>query len=163
MAIAPGGLIKQTIVKDTVCPQHWDVEKIMVANISLINASAFKSITGIQAPRTPVCTATYAKYGLPFFELYKEPSGIQGDFKAIQSVAQLDIEKNLNAETRWWERYLEFPSIAISKKRSSLIPWPSWKRMRSASGAHISCKTVEPKKSLRWSGGVDSSYCHTSV
>jgi hypothetical protein len=96
MVIAPGGLIKQTIVEDTVPAEEWDIDNAIITPISLINASSFKAITGFNAPRTPITATAYAKLKLPFFEMYREPSGIKGNFKSLRSVAEMDHAKKEN-------------------------------------------------------------------
>jgi hypothetical protein len=123
MAIAPGGLIEQTITKDEIPAEEWDTKNAIMTNISLINASSFKYITGFKTPRTPITATTYAKAELPFFKEYKEPSGIKGNFKGIRSVAELDRDKNhLCVEVHDAEKDLDFPTVDISKKRSSFVP-----------------------------------------
>jgi len=122
MVVAPGGLIKQTLVKDNLSAKEWDTENAVITNILLVNVSSFKYITGFNAPRPPITAATYAKEGLPIFKMYKEPSGIKGDFRKLWSVAELDREKNSNAEVHEAEKDSDFPVVDISKKRSSFVP-----------------------------------------
>jgi hypothetical protein len=93
-----------------------------MTNISLINASSFKQITGFNAPRTPITAGTYKAQGLPFFEMYREPSGINGNFKNLRSVAELDRAKNENVEVHEAEKDLDVPTVDISKRGSSFVP-----------------------------------------
>lgn len=51
--------------------------------------STFRLITGMIAPKTPITYETYAKSGLPFYNIYNEqPTKISGKFDAIQTIAE---------------------------------------------------------------------------
>jgi hypothetical protein len=97
MAVTPGGLIRQTIVKDPLQAHEWDTENTVMFNVQLINAAVFKNLTGIDPPSTPITAKTYAEKGYPFFALYEEPSGISGDFP-VKSWAAMDKEKSNNPD-----------------------------------------------------------------
>ena len=111
MAVAAGGLIKQTIVRDYTAADGWADIPPLAFNVQIVNSAVFKAITGKSAPPTPVSPAVYAEAGLPFFKLYEEPSGIQGDFSAVKSVAQLKKEKGIVDEA---EKIQEYPLIMLN-------------------------------------------------
>ncbi|KKY16312.1 putative integral membrane protein [Diplodia seriata] len=93
MGIAAGGRIKQSIVCDKTIPGMWDGSRTTTVDIQVVNSTAFKRITGVDPPATPITAKTYAKAGYPYFDIYNEElSGIQGDFKGVKSVNQLDKE-----------------------------------------------------------------------
>ncbi|KAF7876492.1 hypothetical protein EAF04_001582 [Stromatinia cepivora] len=96
MAIAPGGFIKQTIVKDFVPAANWDRDNTTIFNIQMLNAEVFESVVGVKPPPTPITAKTYADFGYPFYTMYEEQSGVGGNFP-VKSVAQLDA---LNGEER---------------------------------------------------------------
>ncbi|KAF8852869.1 ubiquitin-domain-containing protein [Acephala macrosclerotiorum] len=77
MAIAPGGLIHQTI------------DNTIFFNVQLLYPSTFEQLLGFPAPPTPITPEVYQKHGYPFFKLYEEKSGISGDFNGIKSVGQM--------------------------------------------------------------------------
>ena len=92
MNIAAGGLIKQSIVADTFPAEDWDTENSIIANVQLINSAVFESLTGMPPPPTPITAATYSKSGFPYFSIYDEPTGIQGKFKGLKSIGEIDKE-----------------------------------------------------------------------
>jgi hypothetical protein len=89
MSIAAGGRIKQVIQKDTY-PNNWLSNQTTVFNVQILNSAEYKSVTGNQPPSKPIDAQTYADNGMPFFDMYEEPSGISGDFSMVKSVAQID-------------------------------------------------------------------------
>lgn len=99
MGLGAGGLIKQTIHKDENDPTIWDSEAGTAFNVQILNSAAFKSVTGMKAPSTPVTARTYSLYGFPYFDIYDEkPSGIVGYFPRVKSVAEKDLEGLPTAE-----------------------------------------------------------------
>lgn len=93
LVIAAGGRIKQEIRPDMEPVDSWVPEAVTVFNVQLLNATSFTHITGLPAPKTPISPKTYANLGLPFFDLYEEPSGIHGDFKGVKRIAKIDNAK----------------------------------------------------------------------
>lgn len=64
------------------------------------------------APPSPITAQTYAKAGLPFYSLPKEPEGgIYGMFSDIKSIMQVDAEKG----KKCLEKELKFPTIKLDK------------------------------------------------
>lgn len=99
LGLAAGGLIKQTIVKDTVDPSRWAPEYGTIFNVQILNSEFFKEVTGIAPPSTPVTAVTYAEHGYPYFSIYDEqPTDIHGNFDVVQSVNQLDRTGHLSEE-----------------------------------------------------------------
>ena len=112
MAVAAGGHIEQVIVPDIYKPDQWDTENVIMFNMQLFDATTFEHVLGIKAPPTPIDAKTYARYGYPFYDLYQEPSGIEGVFP-VQSVGDLDKAKGTNLETHEAEKDLAFPVANI--------------------------------------------------
>lgn len=54
MAVAPGGFITQTIVRDPIPADKWDAENIVMFNVQLVNATSFEKLLGLKAPNTPI-------------------------------------------------------------------------------------------------------------
>lgn len=81
-------------------------------NLQILNAASFQMLLGFPAPKTPISAATYVLYGYPFFELYEEKSGIQGDFDGVKSVGQL--LKDAGAENSE-DFHLGFPIVALNR------------------------------------------------
>ncbi|KAI1769829.1 hypothetical protein F4818DRAFT_310234 [Hypoxylon cercidicola] len=97
MGIAAGGRIKQEIRWDFIRASRWNRDTTYTIPVQILNTAAFRRVTGRNPPPCPVNASTYAAAGLPFFKLYEEPSGIAGDFAAVQSVNQ--IEQNRGVAT----------------------------------------------------------------
>jgi hypothetical protein len=94
MAIAPGGLIRQSIVRDSVKVEHWDTGNTIMFNLQLLNASVFEQVNGIKAPYTPITPKVYKQFGYPF-KLYEEKSGIKGSFEGVMSIGELGRRKRV--------------------------------------------------------------------
>lgn len=113
MAVAPGGFINQTIVRDPVPAMEWDTENTILFNLQLLNASSFEQLLGIKAPPTPITLALYKRYGYPFFKLYEEKSGIKDNFPGVKSVAQLDRKRRVK-RTYDDQQVLRFPVVELN-------------------------------------------------
>ena len=113
MAIASGGFIRQSIVKDTLSAADWNQDNIIMFNVQLLNASTFEVILGMKAPETPVTPELYKQYGYPFFKLYEELSGIKGNFTNVKSVAKLEKKKGKKRKYSA-DEVIEFPIVELN-------------------------------------------------
>lgn len=98
MGIAAGGKMKQKIFPDLHGIETWDENNYGRVFIHIINSTMFKEVTGLKSPPTPISAKTYAKYGLPWFDLYDEDKGDlspSGELKKIKSIKELDKEKDI--------------------------------------------------------------------
>ena len=100
LGVAPGGLIKQCILKDTNPAIIWDRDRTICFNVQILNSAMFQQVTGKAPPSTPISAKTYADQGLPFYKIYGETSNVKGDFAGIKSVKQLDRIKNDNGKRK---------------------------------------------------------------
>ncbi len=99
MGIAAGGKIKQAIVCDHWPTNIWHKKATIAFNVHLLNAQVFETVTGMAAPETPVTMKVYEESGLPFYELYEEPSNIHGAFKNVKSIGEIDGVEDRNYAT----------------------------------------------------------------
>ncbi|KAI1180306.1 hypothetical protein F4777DRAFT_529622 [Nemania sp. FL0916] len=91
MSIGAGGLINQSIVRDSNPPSAYDKDAAIEVSVHLLDTFTFSAVTGKPAPPTPISAKTYADTGCPFFAIWgEEPSGVVGDFGKVQSIAQLE-------------------------------------------------------------------------
>lgn len=112
MSLGVGSLITQSILHDPHPSAAWDTENTAMFNIQLFNATLFHRVTGMHPPPSSVSAETYAAAGLPFFELpYEVPSGIEGNFRDIKTVSQLDLQKGRKGV----KKELKFPIIQLDK------------------------------------------------
>jgi hypothetical protein len=88
-AVAAGGKIKQTVVKDKY-GESWLSGRTTVFNTQILNSAVYKEVTGEAPPTKPIDAKTYKHYGFPFFKLYEELSSISGNFSQVKSVAEID-------------------------------------------------------------------------
>ena len=96
MGIAAGGLIKQTIVRDTYPTESWDSNNTTTFNVSILNSRIFKQLTGLNPPQCPITARTYIEHGFPYYEIFDEkPSGVIGQFENIKSIKQLEKNRTL--------------------------------------------------------------------
>lgn len=98
MALAPGGLIQQTIVEDNNARDKWHERLTTTFNVQILNSQAFYEVTGKAPPDSPVSPETYAKCGLPFFAMFEEPSIVHGSFRGVKSVGSMDKKKDAAQE-----------------------------------------------------------------
>ncbi len=89
MRIAAGGLIKQTIVQDPHDPMSWDRNGTVTFNVQILNSEMFQQVTSKRPPPSPISASTYSELGLPFYDLYEEPSFIHGEFDQVKSLTQI--------------------------------------------------------------------------
>lgn len=91
LGISAGGLIRQTIIKDSFRPDIWQPEYGTIFNVQILNSTIFRQVTGKAPPTSPITSWTYADHGYPYFAIYNElPSGIVGQFEGVKSVNQMD-------------------------------------------------------------------------
>jgi hypothetical protein len=90
MTIAAGGLIKQSIHRDTYDPETWDPSSTITFNVQILNAKVFQKVIGKAPPKCPNNAKTYLKAGLPFFDIPEPSSSIAGNFGDVKSVGQLN-------------------------------------------------------------------------
>lgn len=72
MGLAAGGKIKQKIYPDKHGAATWDEANYGRLFVHIVNSKMFEAITGLQTPTTPVSAESYARHGLPWFEIYDE-------------------------------------------------------------------------------------------
>ncbi|KAI9771519.1 MAG: hypothetical protein M1840_002139 [Geoglossum simile] len=108
MVVAAGGLIHQSIEKDTHSPSKWRPNDTITVNLQIVNSQVFQAITGASPPESPIDASTYASLGLPFFKLYDEsPLSISGAFDKVKSIGNID---------GYWDHYEHLHIIEVNPK-----------------------------------------------
>lgn len=98
MGLAAGGKMKQKIYPDEYGSDTWDQDNYGRVYIHIVNSAAYREVTGMETPPTPISARTYTEYGLPWFDLYDEDKGDVGPSKElakVKSVKALDKKKGL--------------------------------------------------------------------
>lgn len=114
MGIAAGGSIKQQIQKDTYGVESWSPEKKRSLTIHLVNSMAYKTITGMEPPSSPITGAAYQRAKIPWYSNYDEtahavkPPSI---FKRILSIAAIDKKRGVTRPDDEFQRSIAIQNI----------------------------------------------------
>ena len=130
MVIALGGLIKQSVVKDTVHPKGWDRERTTVFNVQILDSDDFHQVTGIAAPQTPITAEAYVEAGLPFFKLYDDKSSVVGKFQSVKSVHAIDKSLAKRKQERIKEEPSLRPKLIVLNPAGIRLPFRSASELR---------------------------------
>jgi hypothetical protein len=106
LAIGAGGAIAQTVKPDRTDKRCWDLANSKIINIQILNASEFKTLTGHDAPSTPIRAIKPVPAGR--FSLrpqFMNVPSAEGAFDAVQSVdawrrKEQDQELDADADVR---------------------------------------------------------------
>lgn len=96
MGLGAGGRMRQEIHRDRFELDDWDVAASQRVFVSLLDAQAWKSVTGENAPTVPPTARDYARAGLPWFEQYgadQPPLPGGAELGKARSVAAIREEK----------------------------------------------------------------------
>ena len=97
MGLAAGGQMKQKIYPDPHGIETWDPSNSGRIFVHIANSELWREITGEEPPATPVTAKSYAKAGLPWFELYddeRKSLAAQSPLANIKGTAEIDQEKS---------------------------------------------------------------------
>ncbi len=97
MGLAAGGRMRQELYPDPHGLGAWDPSNSGRAFVHLVDSMLWREITGENPPATPVTAKSYAKAGLPWFDLYDEQHGTldpQRILAGIKGTAAIDREKS---------------------------------------------------------------------
>lgn len=101
MGLAPGGRMRQKIYRDEHGVDTWDLTRSGRVFVHIVNSAAFREITGMAPPPTPVSARTYTTHGLPWFDLYddeKADVAPSKDLAGLKPTHELGEEKGLDPE-----------------------------------------------------------------
>lgn len=95
MGLGAGGVMRQKIYSDPYGIEVWDQGNYEHVVVHIVNSAQFFEITGIEPPPTPIDAKTYAKYRLPWFDLYdevKEDVAPSEPLSEVKTIAERDRE-----------------------------------------------------------------------
>jgi hypothetical protein len=101
LGVGAGGRIRQRVYPDPLGFETWESISKVVIHIHLIDAVQYAGITGETVPDSPVDAATYARFGLPWFDVY---DAHRGDIPAtsqlthVRSVDEITNTREVGAE-----------------------------------------------------------------
>lgn len=100
MGIAAGGSMVQKIYPDPHGIQTWNQDDSERVFVHIVNSALWHEITGEKAPSSPVTAKSYARAGLPWFDLYDEGSAALAgthDLSQVKSIKDIDAQKSTHA------------------------------------------------------------------
>jgi hypothetical protein len=101
MGLGAGGAMHQEIFKDPHDFSVWDLSTSSRCFVHLCNSFAWRQITGSNPPHPPFTAKEYRKYGIPWFDYYRDDvsalpgSAILDKVKSVLAVGQAKEEKPL--------------------------------------------------------------------
>lgn len=104
MGLGAGGRMEQEIYEDQWEASDWDLAEAREAQVRICDALQWADITGELPPTEPVTTETYARYGLPWFDYYRddmkalEATGRLASLKSVQALADKAVDLNVPDE-----------------------------------------------------------------
>jgi hypothetical protein len=101
MGLGAGGRMRQEIYPDEHGPDTWDPDRVARLEVHIVDSLAFRDITGLEPPPTPVSAELYTRYGLPWFELYDEGRGDlrrSRELERVRSVREKDAENGFGPQ-----------------------------------------------------------------
>jgi hypothetical protein len=140
LGVGAGGNIVQHVEADTNDPRLWDVENSRIINIQLLDARSFTVVTGLPPPSTPITAETYAEYGFPFFQVWRDEAlgaGVAGNWGRIRGAAEITA---MNARKGRHTSSSETESAA-EETRWGLLENGAWGRLNSEGPNETSAST----------------------
>lgn len=101
MGLAAGGKMRQKIYEDEYGVTTWDRKKFGRVFVYIVNSMAYREITGMEPPPTPITAKMYTEYGFPWFDLYDEDKSAvaaSGILSEVKSVKAMDKEKGFSPQ-----------------------------------------------------------------
>jgi hypothetical protein len=99
MGLGAGGRMRQKIYPDPFGIATWDQDAVGHAVVHLVTASEYRAIVGNDLPPDTIDAKTYARYGLPWFDLYDEALGDVAAAKPLADVKSVDTLAEAAGET----------------------------------------------------------------
>ena len=95
MGLAPGGRMKQEVLRDRHPLDAWDQRHGIRCYIAILNSVDWAAATGTAAPPPPVTAKDYAAAGLPWYAWYSDTAAVPGSstLGSLRSVAALRRER----------------------------------------------------------------------
>ena len=100
MGLGKGGRMRQQVYDDKNKAGDWDTSQAKCCFVQIANSQTWRDITGSRPPTKPMSPAEYVKYGLPWFEFYKDEPVVGGsnELKGTETVADLNKKEGVEME-----------------------------------------------------------------
>jgi hypothetical protein len=86
MGLAPGGSIRQVVCEDRRPLGDYDVSRTLRLFVTILDAVAWRHVTGELPPTKPPTAKDYARAGLPWFDLYRSDVTAVGGTPALKGL-----------------------------------------------------------------------------
>jgi hypothetical protein len=116
MGLGAGGRMRQRIYEDEHGIDTWDETNTGRVYIHIVNSMMYREITGEEPPATPITAQEYARFGLPWFDLYDEGKVDVPASKTladVKSVKEMDATKGFQSQQD--DSTLEVPESSVKK------------------------------------------------
>jgi hypothetical protein len=113
MGLAAGGQMEQKIYPDPHGLQAWDLENYGEVFVHIVNSLQYWSITGEEAPPSPVDAQTYTRFGLPWFALFDDEAETLAEAKKLSAVKSLTQREKERSPVKEAEASLEIDSSQV--------------------------------------------------
>lgn len=126
MGLAAGGKIEQVVNIDYNDATKWFKGLTLSIPVHILNSAAFRRVTGTEPPACPLSAREYADAGLPFFDMFEEPSGVSGNnaFDAVKSVNEVEQDRGIASGVE----YVVHPGIITLDRDARVAHW--WDKSR---------------------------------
>ena len=114
MGIAAGGSLKQQIQKDTYGIDSWNPKRKRSLTIHLVNSIAYKEITGLEPPSSPITVDAYERAKIPWYSHYDETVPIvkpPSIFKRILGISAIEKKRGINQPDDVVQRFIATQKI----------------------------------------------------
>ena len=101
MGLGAGGVMRQKIYPDPHGVDAWSRDDSVRVVVHVVNSEQFAALVGREPPPPPIDAATYARHGLPWFDLYDETRGDvapPAPLSRATTVAERERERGEEAE-----------------------------------------------------------------
>jgi hypothetical protein len=106
MGLAAGGKMRQEIYADPYGIEDWDTQQSPRCFVHICNSMQWRQITRSDPPHPPLTANEYQRYGIPWFDYYRDDlQAINGSesLKSVKSVAQMSALKKDGLLPGNWE------------------------------------------------------------
>jgi len=114
MGLAAGGKMNQKIYPDSYGIDSWDPQVFGRVYVHIVNSMMYREITGSEPPPTPVTAREYARFGLPWFDLFDQEKATLEESDVLSGVKSTgEMDKKLGFQPQQDDNEVEVPATAV--------------------------------------------------
>ncbi len=122
MGLAAGGRMRQEIYADPYSVEDWDLTLRHRCFVHICNSMQWRQITGINPPHPPLTASEYQRYGVPWFDHYRDDlNALDGSsiLDSAKSISQIDATKGDKVLTQNYDLHPELIVQTGNNRRPS--------------------------------------------